>query len=321
MKKGIDYFPLDVDFFEDEKIQFVSARFGIKGEVCAIRLLTRIYRNGYFVKWDEDSSYLFAKVAGKEFTPGLVNEVVNELIKRGFFDETLFDSLGILTSHGIQERFFKACERRKSVEVDQQLLLVDPTDFKNLKISMSSLSMHSNGKCKHDVNILDKNVDISIKNDNISSQSRVEKSKEEYLNTLSCNHDGTVKKAPKCMAEIKQIVTYLNQVTGQHYKPTTKKTQSLIHARLKEGFSLHDFKTVINKKSYDWLNNPEMCAYLRPETLFGTKFEGYLNQKATTRTMTLGDQIKADRLRREQRDNDRRRSAGCDRMAGKCLPE
>ena len=108
MKKGIDYFPLDVDFFEDEKIQFVSARFGIKGEVCAIRLLTRIYRNGYFVKWDEDSSYLFAKVAGKEFTPGLVNEVVKELIKRGFFDETLFDSLGILTSHGIQERFFKS---------------------------------------------------------------------------------------------------------------------------------------------------------------------------------------------------------------------
>lgn len=177
MKKGIDYFPFDVDFFEDEKIQFISARFGIKGEVCAIRLLTRIYRDGYFLKWDEDSSYLFAKVAGKEFTHGLVNDVVNELIRRGFFDKTIFDSFGILTSHGIQERFFKACERRKSVEVDQRLLLVDPADFKNLKIGMSSLSMHLNGKCKHDVDILGKNVDISTKNDNISSQSRVKESK------------------------------------------------------------------------------------------------------------------------------------------------
>ena len=64
MKKGLDYFSFDVDFFEDEKIQYVSSRFGIKGEVCAIRLLTRLYRDGYFLRWDvQDSPYLFAKVA------------------------------------------------------------------------------------------------------------------------------------------------------------------------------------------------------------------------------------------------------------------
>ena len=109
MKKGLDYFSFDVDFFEDEKIQYVSSRFGIKGEVCAIRLLTRLYRDGYFLRWDDqDSPYLFAKVAGKEFTPGLVKGIVDELVRRGFFNESLLHSFGILTSHGIQTRYLKA---------------------------------------------------------------------------------------------------------------------------------------------------------------------------------------------------------------------
>lgn len=196
MKKGMEYFPLDVDFFEDEKIQFVSSRFGIKGEIFTIRLLTRIYRNGYFTKWDEDAAYLFSKVAGKEFTPGLANSIVHELVKRGFFDKTLFDSLGILTSHGIQRRFFKACERRKSVTVEKQYLLVDPSDFKNLKMGMSSLSSHLNGKCEHDVNINAKNVDINSKNVNISKQSKVEQSRVEQSSS-SNSDDGDLAKLVK----------------------------------------------------------------------------------------------------------------------------
>lgn len=185
MKRGIDFFSFDVDFFEDEKIQFVSARFGIKGEVCAIRLLTRIYRNGYFIKWDEDSAYLFAKVAGKEISPGLVNEVVHELVKRGFFDKTIFDLFSILTSRGIQTRYLKACSRRKQVEMDEQYLLVDSSEFKNLKISRSYSSTHSfqerihfSNKCIHDVNISEENVSIS-------QQSKVKKSKVNNINNSS----------------------------------------------------------------------------------------------------------------------------------------
>lgn len=74
------------------------------------------------------------------------------------------------------------------------------------------------------------------------------------------------------------VVDYLNQKVGAKYKASSKKTQSLIHARMKEGFTLDDFKTVIDKKCAAWLGN-DMAKYLRPETLFGTKFEGYLNEK------------------------------------------
>ena len=69
----------------------------------------------------------------------------------------------------------------------------------------------------------------------------------------------------------------LNELTGSNYRATTKKTQSLVSARVKEGFSQDDFETVIRHKCKQWLNDEKMQEYLRPDTLFGTKFESYLN--------------------------------------------
>lgn len=80
---------------------------------------------------------------------------------------------------------------------------------------------------------------------------------------------------------IKEIVDYLNYICGTNYKSTTKATTESIKARLKEGFTVDDFKTVIDKKFNEWGNDPKMVQYLRPQTLFGSKFEGYLNQIAT----------------------------------------
>lgn len=74
------------------------------------------------------------------------------------------------------------------------------------------------------------------------------------------------------------IVDYLNSKAGTNYRSTTPKTQKLINARMSEGFKVDDFKAVIDKKCADWLKT-DMEKYLRPETLFGTKFEGYLNEK------------------------------------------
>ena len=75
------------------------------------------------------------------------------------------------------------------------------------------------------------------------------------------------------------VITYLNKVLSTNYKSTTKKTKESINARLKEGFTKEDFITVIDKKFADWGKDEKMSAFLRPETLFGTKFESYLNQK------------------------------------------
>lgn len=76
-----------------------------------------------------------------------------------------------------------------------------------------------------------------------------------------------------------EIVAYLNERTGSSFRPTTKATQTLIRARWREGFRIDDFKRVIDNKTEEWGNDPKMSQYLRPETLFGTKFESYLNAK------------------------------------------
>lgn len=77
----------------------------------------------------------------------------------------------------------------------------------------------------------------------------------------------------------KEIIDYLNEKANTRYKYNTDKTIKLIKARLNEKYTIDDFKTVIDNKCNEWLGN-EMEKYLRPETLFGNKFEGYLNQKS-----------------------------------------
>ena len=71
----------------------------------------------------------------------------------------------------------------------------------------------------------------------------------------------------------------MNDKTGKHFKHTTDKTKNLIKARMKEGFTVDEFKKVIDIKVKQWCKDQKMKIYLRPETLFGTKFESYLNEE------------------------------------------
>jgi uncharacterized phage protein (TIGR02220 family) len=81
---------------------------------------------------------------------------------------------------------------------------------------------------------------------------------------------------------IHEAIDYLNQKANTRYKYTSKNTITHIKARVNEGFTVEDFKQVIDKKCRDWGNDAKMSKYLRPETLFGTKFEGYLNEREKT---------------------------------------
>lgn len=85
---------------------------------------------------------------------------------------------------------------------------------------------------------------------------------------------------PKEPDPTEEVVNHLNRRAGTKYKATTANTRRLVKARLKEGFTVEDMKLVIDNKCADWLNNPEMAKFLRPDTLFGNKFEGYLNARS-----------------------------------------
>lgn len=108
------------------------------------------------------------------------------------------------------------------------------------------------------------------------TQTKLNKTKEDTPLTPQ-RGESRPRPAKSVPGEVAEIVAYLNKVTGTDYKPTTKKTQQLIKARMRDGFTVADFKTVIDKKNQDeWFVT---SGYMRPETLFGTKFEGYLNEK------------------------------------------
>lgn len=98
-------------------------------------------------------------------------------------------------------------------------------------------------------------------------------SQETLPNNISCDIKGSY---------IEEILSYLNEKSGKKYKSKSKDTIKHINARLAEGFKVEDFKTVIDKKCAEWLGT-EFEQYLRPATLFGTKFEGYLNAPVRTK--------------------------------------
>lgn len=155
-KSGIDYFPLDVSL--DKKFELIEAEFGLTGFGVVVHLLQEIYgKEGYYIEWTEEVALLFARRYG--LGGGVVSEIIEASIRRGMFDKEIYDKYRVLTSKGIQKRYFEAVSRRKSLEVDYNILLVDPTQI-----------------CK-DVNISAKNVDISSENADISEQSKVEKSR------------------------------------------------------------------------------------------------------------------------------------------------
>lgn len=84
-------------------------------------------------------------------------------------------------------------------------------------------------------------------------------------------------------APYQEILNYFNQQAGTSYRASSKATQHLINARTNEGFTVDDFKKVIDIKVANWKDDPKMSKYLRPATLFGTKFESYLNEPMPTR--------------------------------------
>lgn len=167
-KSGIDYFPLDVTL--NAKFELIEAEFGLTGFGVVVHLLQEIYgKAGYYIEWTEEVALLFARKVG--LGGSVVSEIIEASIRRGMFDKEKYDKYHVLTSKGIQERYFEAVSRRKTLEVDYNILLVDAAQIlPNVYISAKN------------VNIFSKNADIERQSKVEKSRvekSRVEKSKEE----------------------------------------------------------------------------------------------------------------------------------------------
>lgn len=123
------------------------------------------------------------------------------------------------------------------------------------------------------------NLDINKNLDSNTNRENILSGKPDFVfpDWLSDKAIEEVKKGNPGNYEQRIPIAYINQKLGKNYKFVDKNIK-LVKARLREGYTLDDFKTVIDKKVTEWQNNESMAKYLRPETLFGTKFDGYLNQ-------------------------------------------
>lgn len=121
-----------------------------------------------------------------------------------------------------------------------------------------------------------------IGKDNNNMSSKLDNVSEETKETDHVDDDSEKVSSKKKNDSIPydEIVEYLNRKAGTKFRSSTPATQRLIKARLSEGFTVENFKSVIDIKTSQWLNNHKMNQYLRPQTLFGTKFESYLNENS-----------------------------------------
>ena len=105
------------------------------------------------------------------------------------------------------------------------------------------------------------------------------------------------------------VIDYLNKKANTNYRASTKNTQSFINARVKEGYTVEDFKKVIDSKSKEWLNT-DFEKYLRPATLFGTKFENYLNEANKKTPIAVGAENKNIKVNPSICNNTQKYSSG-----------
>ncbi len=134
-KEGLDYFPLDVDIDQDDKIALIESQYGIEGFAVIIKLMMKIYKTSYFYEWTEREQLLFSKRVNVDINR--VKVIINDCVKWELFDETILKDYQILTSKGIQRRYLEAVGRRQKVEMFKEYLLLDEKiidAYKNLVI-------------------------------------------------------------------------------------------------------------------------------------------------------------------------------------------
>ena len=168
-KSGLSYFPLDTDFFEDNKIRILKARYGNDGMILYIYLLCGIYKEGYYMQVDDDFEYILSDDLGMD--QNKAKQVLNFLLSRSLFDNTLFQSDKVLTSAGIQRRFqlaIKERARKNPITVGRYWILSKEDTEPLIKCTLFD-GFSGNQNC------------FSGKNEQDSSEKSLKKSKVNYI--------------------------------------------------------------------------------------------------------------------------------------------
>ena len=172
-KNDLDYFPLEININQDSKILLLEGKFGLEGFAVLIKLYIKIYGDkGYYCEWNEVEKLLFARMLGID--ADRLDEIISTCIKFKIFDKKMYEKYSILTSKGIQERFFFITSRRKKINVENPYLLINCEEYRAVENSKKTVE---NSKIQtKDVKIQSELVNKQTK-DVFLQQSKVKESK------------------------------------------------------------------------------------------------------------------------------------------------
>lgn len=172
--KGVEYFPLNVNFINDLKVRKLLLSCGAEAIAVLIYLLSTIYKDeGYFVEIHEDEIDLIA--LDVNVTPEFVLEVINKACEVRFFDVNLYENFNILTSKGIQERYLKITERRKNSVVITQFNLINVcnnsinVNNNSINVNNNSINVYDNEQSKVKKRKVQKSTEKSLSNDSVKN--------------------------------------------------------------------------------------------------------------------------------------------------------
>ena len=123
---GINYFPVSVNFMEENAMEVIEVKYGIKGSAIVLKLMCKIYKEGYYIRWDKEQCLIFANKAGREVQAEEVKGIIKILFIKGILDENSYQENGILTSESIQKVWLEATKRRKRELSELPYLMVKP---------------------------------------------------------------------------------------------------------------------------------------------------------------------------------------------------
>lgn len=167
INKGIPYFPTPANFFDEEVMELLEAKFGVLASYIVMRLLCKIYKEGYYISWGKEQNLIFVRKVGGGIKEDMMEKIVDLLLDKGFFNKEFYEKYGILTSEQIQRVWFEATTRRK-IDFSQLPYLLETKQKK--RIQKEELN-------KENADIFETQEEVSSENADISRQTKLNETK------------------------------------------------------------------------------------------------------------------------------------------------
>jgi len=259
-KQGIDYFPHNTDLSQDLKLEYIEALHGLIGYAVYIKLLEKIYNNGYFIQWDKRDTLIFSK--HNNIDVNVCINIVNDCINEGLFSEKLYKKYCILTSLGIQKRYLKCCERRKTIILVKEYLIITQ---KWVNENIKSVNVHINSKI-------------------VNNKKQNENENENENNTYSQK----LKSVEKLFSFWNSLQIITHRTINGFTKHLIAKMDNYTEGEIKE--AMNNYSKILKGKQYRFAYRWDLYKFLTQKNAFekflsiNKPFENYLNNNSKQET-------------------------------------